>query len=115
MKTNFETMCEDVIKESEEIRTLIQNYLASDMDIDEMDYKEFLNYSFEDCKEDKELICHWKDYKFLLGKQQALKSCGEDELRFLEDMNKRWMSMQVDMALKIQNRISSIKKGLGVL
>ena len=64
----------ELIKEIEEQRVMLQTYLASDMDIDKMDYDEVINYAIADVNDQNIFLGHWKDYAFLRGQLEGIQS-----------------------------------------
>jgi len=76
-------------KEIEELRALLQTYLASDMDIDEMDFNEVVNYAVEEIQDGSNIFLgHWKDYAFLRGKLSQ-------KQEFEEMINKRINKLKI--------------------
>jgi len=68
-------------EEIESTRAIIQTYFASDIDIDELDYRGFLELA----ENDYSLICYWKDYKCL---KAELKGIQETKAQALADVMK---------------------------
>lgn len=84
-------------------RALLQTYLESSINIDELDYKEFLTIA-EDEYDKYNLICHWKDYKFLQAELKGRVEALKEELYFHTHlfMNKECPDGQImDMGLMI--------------
>ena len=75
----------EIENEIEEQRVLLQTYLASDMDIDEMDYNEVVNYAIYEVTEQNEFIRHWKDYAFLRGKLEGSLSKEKEMLDIIDN------------------------------
>jgi hypothetical protein len=78
-------------KEIEEERAMLQTYLASDMDIDKMDFNEVVNYAVEEIQDGSNIFLgHWKDYAFLRGKlegyQQALLSQKQEFEKIIDNL-----------------------------
>ena len=88
-KTSADKELEDEIESQ---REMLQIYLASDMDIDKMDYNDVVNYAINDVNEQNVFIGHWKDYAFLRGKlkgrQEARKEIMESDTIQKEIENK---------------------------
>ena len=63
-----------IIEEIEEQRAMLQTYLASDMDIDKMDFNEVINYAIADVNDQNIFLGHWKDYAFLRGELKGIQS-----------------------------------------
>jgi len=64
----------ELIKEIEEQRVMLQTYLASDMDIDKMDYDEVIDYAIDGVNDQNIFLGHWKDYAFLRGQLEGIQS-----------------------------------------
>jgi len=86
------TTAKQIKEEIESTRAILQTYLASDLDIDDMDYNEVVNYAIADVNDQNIFLGHWKDYAFLRGKLEGFqagenskhKSDLQQELEFLE-------------------------------
>ena len=59
---------EEIKMEIEKQRVLLQTYLVSDMNIDEMGYDEVINYALTESNDSHAFLGHWKDYAYLRGK-----------------------------------------------
>ena len=69
--------------EIESQRAMLQIYLASDMDINKMDYNDVVNYAISDVNEQNVFIGHWKDYAFL---RKELKGRQDKEKELIEEV-----------------------------
>jgi hypothetical protein len=86
MKSKIQDKIEIIEIEIESTRALLQTYLASDMDIDEMDYNEVVNYAIADVNDQNIFIGHWKDYAFLRGELEAYKEAFEIEKETIKEV-----------------------------
>jgi len=76
---------QELIKEIEETRVMLQTYLASDMDIDKMDFNEVINYAISDINDQNIFLGHWKDYAFLRGELKGIQS---QKQKIIEEIEK---------------------------
>ena len=74
-KINIQEYKKQIEMQLENQRALLNHYLSSDQDIDDLDYNKLLEWADDEIEDDyrNKFICEWKDYAFLRGKLEAIK------------------------------------------
>jgi hypothetical protein len=84
-------------KEIEEQRAMLQTYLASDMDIDKMDFHEVVNFAISDVNDQNIFLGHWKDYAFLRGKLEQQEEDFKLFEKIIDKLANKVKAIQVDI------------------
>lgn len=106
--TNINTLIQQTKEEIESTRAILQTYLPSDLDIDEMHSSEILEFAMQEDERIRDsFLIQWKDYAFLRGGLIKLQTAKDIFLRMIDEVDFRIKEMQenykdVNIPLHIQ-------------
>ena len=82
---------QNLLKEIEEMKRIIESYFNEDFKLDGISYKEFFqNFDGKIDRDDEDVICHWKDYRVLRAKLQQHRETKKEILELIEKLRLKY-------------------------